>query len=177
MLLDLKIKKYTLYSFFILTLVFILIPYALLDTYELGQSLKIVFEYKIVFAVLSLFFCLYTDKVMFKPIKTKNFNRLIQIFKFTFGTGLIFLFFCGLVSGLLLSINAFFGKHELVDIYATVLSSHESTSRGGKKHYYITIEIPNEARKVEIKVKRRYLAGGIYQGQLYKGSLNMYYYK
>ena len=69
MLLDLKIKKYVFYSFYALTIVFAFIPYALLDTYELGHSINIVFEYKIIFALLSLFFCLYTYEVMFKPVK------------------------------------------------------------------------------------------------------------
>ncbi|GIZ09860.1 hypothetical protein FUMI01_25860 [Flavobacterium sp. UMI-01] len=63
----------------------------------------------------------------------------------------------------------------MINLKSKVISTNETTSKSGLKHYYITVEIPNEKREVELKVKRQYMKGETFEGQLYKGSLNMYY--
>ena len=92
-----------------------------------------------------------------------------------FGTVITFTLIYGLTSGLLLSINTYIGKQETISIKCKVLNTSETTSKYGTKHYYITIKIPKEKRDAELKVKRPYRTGEIFEGHLKKGSLNMYY--
>jgi len=75
---------------------------------------------------------------------------------------------------LLLTINAFTGKQELINVNTTVLAT-QTTSSKGTERYYINIRIPRDERIVELKVERPFLRGETYQNQIYKGSLNMYY--
>jgi len=170
-------RKYIFYSFITIIIIFTLIPFVSLETYELGFSMKKVFDNIIVFGILSLIFSLFFHESIFRPTETKYkiFYIITNGFKILFGTFFSFIFICGIISGLLLSINSYVGKQEIINLKSKVISTNETTSKNGLKHYYITVEIPNEKREVELKVKRQYMKGETFKGQLYKGSLNMYY--
>ena len=84
---------------------------------------------------------------------------------------------CGLISGVLLSVNSYVGNQEIIKVKSKVISIKETNSKSGKNHYYIIVEIPDEKREVELNVNRQYYIGEIFDGQLHKGSLNMYYRK
>jgi hypothetical protein len=170
-------KKYVFYSFLTLAALFSLLPFIFLETYELDFSMKKVFENLVIFGLLSFVLSVVFHDHIFRPTdsKSKLFSIIIKGFKIVFGTFLTFMFVSGLTSGLLLSINSYIGKQETISINCKVLTSREATSKIGRKHFYITIQIPNEERNVELKVKRQYQRGETFKGQLKKGSLNMYY--
>ena len=170
-------KKYIFYSFISMTIIFSLIPFIFLETYELGFSMQKVFDNIIVFGILSFICSIFLHENIFRSTKTKNkiFYIFSKGFKILFGTFLSFMFICGIISGLLISINSYIGKQEIIKLKSNVKNTDETTSKNGSKHYYITINIPNERREVELKVKRKYNKGETFEGQLYKGSLNMYY--
>lgn len=170
-------RIYIYYSFITITIIFILIPFVFLETYELGFSIKKVFDNIMVFGFLSFILSLFFHGTIFRPTETKNkiFYIITKVFKIIFGSFFSFIFICGIISGLLLSINSYIGKQELINLKSKVISTNETVSKNGLKHYYITVEIPNEKRNVELKVKSPYMKGETFEGQLYKGSLNMYY--
>ena len=174
-----KLKDYVFYSFILLSILFALIPFIFLETYEMSLSMKIVFDNIVLFGLFSVVLSIIFYDNVFLSTKTKNKISYIIIrgFKIIFGSSLMFILIFGLISGVLLSVNSYVGNQEIIKVKSKVISIKETNSKSGKNHYYIIVEIPDEKREVELNVNRQYYIGEIFDGQLHKGSLNMYYRK
>lgn len=174
-----KLKDYVFYSFILLSILFALIPFIFLETYEMSLSMKIVFDNIVLFGLFSVVLSIIFHDIIFLPTKTKN--KILQIItkglKIILGSSLMFILIFGLISGVLLSVNSYFGNQEIIKVKSKVIGIKETKSKSGTKHYYIIVKIPDEKREVELKVNRQYYIGEIFDGQLHKGSLNMYYKK
>ncbi len=170
-------KKYSFYSFGAAMMLFALIPFLFLESYEFGFAIGKVFDGVVFFALLSVVLSIVFREQIFSPLRLKSkwMRYAVTVLQTIAGAVAMFLFISGLVSGLLLTVNSYMGAQQTINVNTKGLSTHKTVSKYGNEHYYITIKLPQEKRNIDLKVQRPHQTGEIFEGKLRKGSLNMYY--
>ena len=171
-----KKKNIVFYSFFILTGISMIIPYAIFSLYELDYAMNIGWRYNVLILIFAVtFYIIYKQKLFLIKSNNKLFKPLIEIFLLVFGIFIIWMFSLSLIAGMFLIFNTTFGKQKTIYVKSIVKNTDITKSKNGTIHYYITVNIPDVNRKVKLKVKREYEINEVYTDTLKLGSLNMIY--
>ena len=153
-----------------------LIPYAIFSVYELEYAMNIGFNNNILILIFAVIFYIIFRKKMFKSrFNNKYIKPLIDGFLIIFGIFIIWMFSISLIAGLALTYNSIIGEQKTINVKSNVLNTEKTKSKNGTIHNYITIEIPEINRTVELKVKKEYQINDIYAESLKLGSLKMVY--
>lgn len=161
-----KLKDYVFYSFILLSILFALIPFIFLETYEMSLSMKIVFDNIVLFGLFSVVLSIIFYDNIFLSTKTKNkiLYIIIKGFKIIFGSSLMFILIFGLISGVLLSVNSYVGNQEIIKVKSKVISIKETNSNVAKTITTSLLKFQMKNGKLNLKltdniISEKYLTG------------------
>ena len=92
-------KNIVFYSFFILTGISMIIPYAIFSVYELDYAMNIGWRYNVLILIFAVtFYIIYKQKLFLIKSNNKLFKPLIEIFLLVFGIFIICMFSLSLIA-------------------------------------------------------------------------------